>query len=64
MNSFFLYNFFFFLNQLSRYELSEKMLSACYVLKTHLSDTKALSSKDVVSGGKNLPAHLTELNII
>ncbi|XP_060763192.1 KN motif and ankyrin repeat domain-containing protein 1a isoform X2 [Neoarius graeffei] len=30
-----------------RYELSEKMLSACYVLKTHLSDTKALSSKDV-----------------
>ncbi|XP_026786747.3 KN motif and ankyrin repeat domain-containing protein 1a isoform X1 [Pangasianodon hypophthalmus] len=30
-----------------RYELSEKMLSACYVLKTHLTDTKALSSKDV-----------------
>ncbi|XP_053509681.1 KN motif and ankyrin repeat domain-containing protein 1a isoform X2 [Ictalurus furcatus] len=30
-----------------RYELSEKMLSACYVLKTHLSDPKALSSKDV-----------------
>ncbi|TSN86091.1 KN motif and ankyrin repeat domain-containing protein 1 [Bagarius yarrelli] len=30
-----------------RYELSEKMLSACYVLKTHLGDSKALSSKDV-----------------
>ncbi|KAI5088346.1 KN motif and ankyrin repeat domain-containing protein 1 isoform X1 [Silurus meridionalis] len=30
-----------------RYELSEKMLSACYVLKTHLSDPKALSSKDL-----------------
>ncbi|XP_058230887.1 KN motif and ankyrin repeat domain-containing protein 1a isoform X2 [Hemibagrus wyckioides] len=30
-----------------RYELSEKMVSACYVLKTHLSDPKALSSKDV-----------------
>ncbi|XP_060738620.1 KN motif and ankyrin repeat domain-containing protein 1a isoform X1 [Tachysurus vachellii] len=30
-----------------RYDLSEKMLSACYVLKTHLSDPKALSSKDV-----------------
>uniref|UniRef100_A0A671WJT4 KN motif and ankyrin repeat domains 1a n=1 Tax=Sparus aurata TaxID=8175 RepID=A0A671WJT4_SPAAU len=30
-----------------RYELSEKMLAACNVLKTHLSDTKAVSSKDV-----------------
>nr|XP_046241941.1 KN motif and ankyrin repeat domain-containing protein 1a [Scatophagus argus] len=30
-----------------RYELSEKMLAACGVLKTHLSDTKAVSSKDV-----------------
>ncbi|KAK3514383.1 hypothetical protein QTP70_017590, partial [Hemibagrus guttatus] len=30
-----------------RYELSEKMLSACYVLKTHLSDPKALSTKDL-----------------
>ncbi|KAM4616662.1 KN motif and ankyrin repeat domain-containing protein 1a isoform 2-T2 [Polymixia lowei] len=30
-----------------RYELSEKMLAACNVLKTHLSDAKAVSSKDV-----------------
>ncbi|XP_051278977.1 KN motif and ankyrin repeat domain-containing protein 1a isoform X2 [Dicentrarchus labrax] len=30
-----------------RYELSEKMLAACNVLKTHLSDPKAVSSKDV-----------------
>ncbi|KAI1904668.1 hypothetical protein AGOR_G00008060 [Albula goreensis] len=30
-----------------RYELSEKMMSACSMLKTHLNDPKALSSKDV-----------------
>ncbi|XP_036384049.1 KN motif and ankyrin repeat domain-containing protein 1-like [Megalops cyprinoides] len=30
-----------------RYELSEKMMSACNVLKTHLNDSKALNSKDV-----------------
>ncbi|XP_059192268.1 KN motif and ankyrin repeat domain-containing protein 1a isoform X2 [Centropristis striata] len=30
-----------------RYELSEKMLAASNVLKTHLSDTKAVSSKDL-----------------
>ncbi|XP_070760230.1 KN motif and ankyrin repeat domain-containing protein 1a [Enoplosus armatus] len=30
-----------------RYELSEKMLAACSVLQTHLSDAKAVSSKDV-----------------
>ncbi|XP_028269369.1 KN motif and ankyrin repeat domain-containing protein 1a isoform X2 [Parambassis ranga] len=30
-----------------RYELSEKMLAACSVLKTHLSDPKAVSSKDL-----------------
>ncbi|KAJ8339249.1 hypothetical protein SKAU_G00360350 [Synaphobranchus kaupii] len=30
-----------------RYELSEKMMSACSVLKTHLNDPKALTSKDV-----------------
>ncbi|XP_008274627.1 KN motif and ankyrin repeat domain-containing protein 1a isoform X2 [Stegastes partitus] len=30
-----------------RYELSEKMLAACNVLKTHLSDAKAVSSKDL-----------------
>ncbi|XP_034026692.1 KN motif and ankyrin repeat domain-containing protein 1a [Thalassophryne amazonica] len=29
-----------------RYELSEKMLAACNVLKTHLNDPKAASSKD------------------
>lgn len=29
------------------YELSEKMLAACNVLKTHLSDPKAVSSKDL-----------------
>ncbi|KAM3611349.1 uncharacterized protein V6R79_016985 [Siganus canaliculatus] len=30
-----------------RYELSEKMLAACSVLKTHLSDPKAVSGKDL-----------------
>nr|XP_055056074.1 KN motif and ankyrin repeat domain-containing protein 1a isoform X1 [Misgurnus anguillicaudatus]XP_055056075.1 KN motif and ankyrin repeat domain-containing protein 1a isoform X1 [Misgurnus anguillicaudatus] len=30
-----------------RYDLNEKMLSACNMFKTHLSDPKALSSKDV-----------------
>lgn len=30
-----------------RYELNEKMLSACNILKSHLNDPKALSSKDV-----------------
>ncbi|XP_053336991.1 KN motif and ankyrin repeat domain-containing protein 1a isoform X2 [Clarias gariepinus] len=30
-----------------RHELNEKMLSACHVLKTYLSDAKSLSSKDV-----------------
>ncbi|XP_019961165.2 KN motif and ankyrin repeat domain-containing protein 1a isoform X2 [Paralichthys olivaceus] len=30
-----------------RYELSEKMLAACSVLKTHLSDSKTVSSKDL-----------------
>ncbi|XP_026884993.2 KN motif and ankyrin repeat domain-containing protein 1a isoform X1 [Electrophorus electricus] len=30
-----------------RHELSEKMISACNTLKAHLSDPKALSSKDV-----------------
>ncbi|XP_041729836.2 KN motif and ankyrin repeat domain-containing protein 1a isoform X2 [Coregonus clupeaformis] len=30
-----------------RYELSEKMLAACNVLKNHLNDGKALTSKDV-----------------
>lgn len=30
-----------------RHELSEKMLAACNVLKTHLSDPKAVSSKDL-----------------
>ncbi|XP_041643119.1 KN motif and ankyrin repeat domain-containing protein 1a isoform X2 [Cheilinus undulatus] len=31
----------------TEYELSEKMLAACSVLKNHLSDPKAVSSKDV-----------------
>lgn len=30
-----------------RYELSEKMLAACGVLKSHLSDPKAVSTKDL-----------------
>nr|XP_020441573.1 KN motif and ankyrin repeat domain-containing protein 1 isoform X2 [Monopterus albus] len=30
-----------------RYELSEKMLAACTVLRTHLSDPKAVSNKDL-----------------
>lgn len=30
-----------------RYELGEKMLAACEVLKTHLIDSKAVSSKDL-----------------
>ncbi|XP_035247667.1 KN motif and ankyrin repeat domain-containing protein 1-like [Anguilla anguilla] len=30
-----------------RYELSEKMMSACSALKSHLNDPKALTSKDV-----------------
>nr|XP_015195623.1 PREDICTED: KN motif and ankyrin repeat domain-containing protein 1 isoform X2 [Lepisosteus oculatus]XP_015195624.1 PREDICTED: KN motif and ankyrin repeat domain-containing protein 1 isoform X2 [Lepisosteus oculatus]XP_015195625.1 PREDICTED: KN motif and ankyrin repeat domain-containing protein 1 isoform X2 [Lepisosteus oculatus] len=30
-----------------RYELSEKMLSACTVLRNHLNDSKALTSKEV-----------------
>ncbi|XP_068994367.1 KN motif and ankyrin repeat domain-containing protein 1a isoform X1 [Embiotoca jacksoni] len=30
-----------------RYELSEKMVAACSVLKTHLNDAKAVSSKDL-----------------
>lgn len=38
--------FFFFV--LPRYELNEKMLSACNMLKSHLNDPKTLSSKDVV----------------
>ncbi|KAM9858371.1 KN motif and ankyrin repeat domain-containing protein 1a isoform 1-T3 [Aulostomus maculatus] len=32
-----------------RYELSEKMVAACNVLKIHLSDPKAVSSKDLRS---------------
>ncbi|XP_058492594.1 KN motif and ankyrin repeat domain-containing protein 1a isoform X1 [Solea solea] len=32
-----------------RFELSEKMLAACNILKTHLSDPKAVSSKDLRS---------------
>jgi len=32
-----------------RYELSEKMLSACHLLKNNIDDPKALTNKDVVS---------------
>lgn len=32
-----------------RYELSEKMLSACNLLKNNINDPKALTSKDMVS---------------
>lgn len=38
---------FFFLP--FRYELSEKMLSACNLLKNNINDPKALTSKDMVS---------------
>lgn len=37
-----------------RYELSEKMLSACHLLKNNIDDPKALTNKDVVSNaGQN-----------
>lgn len=37
-----------------RYELSEKMLSACHLLRNNIDDPKALTSKDVVSNaGQN-----------
>lgn len=39
-----------------RYELSEKMLSACNLLRNNIDDPKALTSKDVVSNtGENFP---------
>ncbi|XP_068461509.1 KN motif and ankyrin repeat domain-containing protein 1a isoform X2 [Clinocottus analis] len=37
-----------------RYELSEKMLAASNVLRTHLSDPKAVSSKDLRAGVNTL----------
>ncbi|XP_052448179.1 KN motif and ankyrin repeat domain-containing protein 1 isoform X1 [Carassius gibelio] len=37
------------LDKRQRYELNEKMLSACNVLKSHLNDPKTLSSKDLRS---------------
>ena len=40
---------FFFCFSLFRYELSEKMLSACNLLKNNINDPKALTSKDMVS---------------
>ncbi|XP_055079984.1 KN motif and ankyrin repeat domain-containing protein 1a isoform X2 [Periophthalmus magnuspinnatus] len=56
-----------------RYELSEKMIAACNVLKSHLSDPKAVNSKDLraclntvqhewfrVSSQKAATAHLVE----
>lgn len=37
-----------------RYELSEKMLSACNLLRNNIDDPKALTNKDVVSNtGEN-----------
>lgn len=37
-----------------RYELSEKMLSACNLLRNNIDDPKALTNKDVVSNtGQN-----------
>lgn len=41
--------FFFFFFFPFRYELSEKMLSACSLLKYNINDPKALASKDMVS---------------
>uniref|UniRef100_A0A3Q2V407 KN motif and ankyrin repeat domains 1a n=1 Tax=Haplochromis burtoni TaxID=8153 RepID=A0A3Q2V407_HAPBU len=35
------------LTSTQRYELSEKMLAACGVLKSHLSDSKAVTNKDL-----------------
>lgn len=50
--------FFFLFFLLFRYELSEKMLSACNLLKYNIKDPKALASKDMVSlrGRNNGPA--------
>lgn len=35
-----------------RYELSEKMLSACHLLRNNIDDPKALTNKDVVSNAR------------
>ncbi|TRY89573.1 hypothetical protein DNTS_025291 [Danionella cerebrum] len=35
------------INSVKGYDLSEKMISACNILKSHLNDPKTLSSKDV-----------------
>uniref|UniRef100_A0A3B4ASX3 Uncharacterized protein n=1 Tax=Periophthalmus magnuspinnatus TaxID=409849 RepID=A0A3B4ASX3_9GOBI len=40
-----------------RYELSEKMIAACNVLKSHLSDPKAVNSKDLVRSCLNTVQH-------
>lgn len=40
---------FFFFSPPFRYELSEKMLSACNLLKNNINDPRALTSKDMVS---------------
>lgn len=37
------------------FQLSEKMLSACHALKTHLSDDQILSSRELVSTAKQRP---------
>lgn len=44
-----------------RYELSEKMLSACHLLRNNIDDPKALTNKDVVSSaGQNSLRAATE----
>lgn len=42
-------SFYFYFFPPFRYELSEKMLSACNLLKNNINDPKALTSKDMVS---------------
>lgn len=42
-------SFLYFFPLPFRYELSEKMLSACNLLKNNINDPKALTSKDMVS---------------
>lgn len=42
-------SFLYFFSLPFRYELSEKMLSACNLLKNNINDPKALTSKDMVS---------------
>lgn len=45
-----------------RYELSEKMLSACHLLKNNIDDPKALTNKDVVSNAGRMLSELQQKN--